>query len=112
MVCLPPRKSDGVVGFPRGGYRTYLANCGLIGKLHMISDMDEEDVAREIRSIFKGPMKGKADFQFQYLQATVVAQNPQLRLLKVNPSSGHHFKFRACLGNQGLFLYWLRRSLI
>ena len=70
VVCLTPRKSDGVVSFPRGGYRTYLAYCGLIGKLHMTSDMDEEDVAREIRSIFKGPMMDKLDFQFQYLQAT------------------------------------------
>ena len=70
VVCLPPKKSDGVVSFSRGGYRTYLANCGLIGKLHMTSDMDEEDVAREVRSIFQGPMKGKADFHFQYLQAT------------------------------------------
>ena len=70
VTCLPPRKSDGVISFPRGKYRTGLANCGLIGKLHMTSEMDEEDMAREIRSIFKGPMKGKADFHFQYLQAT------------------------------------------
>ena len=70
VLCLPPRKSDGVLSFPRGKYRTYLANCGLIEKLHMNSDMDEEDVAREVRSIFKGPMKGKADFRYQYLQAT------------------------------------------
>ena len=70
VLCLHPRKSNGVISFPRGKYRTYLANCGLIGKLHMTSDMDEEDLAREIRSIFKGPMKGKADFRFHYLQAT------------------------------------------
>ena len=63
VLCLPPRKSNGVISFPRGKYRTYLANCGLIGKLHMTSDMDEEDVAREIRSIFKGPMKqGRLSF--------------------------------------------------
>lgn len=36
----------------------------------MTSEMNEEDVASEIRSIFKGPMKGKTDFRFQYLQAT------------------------------------------
>ena len=71
VLCLPPRKSGGgVISFPRGKYRTYLANCGLIGKLHMTSEMDEEDVAREIRSIFNRPMKGKSDFRFQYLQAT------------------------------------------
>ena len=70
VTYLPPRKSDGVISFPRGKYCTGLANCGLIGKLHMTSEMDKEDVAREIRSIFKEPMKGKADFHFQYLQAT------------------------------------------
>ena len=70
---LTPRKSDGAVSFPRGGYRTYLANCGLIWKLHMTSDMDKEDVAREIRSIFKGPMKGKAS-NFNIYKPLVVAQ--------------------------------------
>lgn len=70
VLCLPPRKSGSVISFPRGKYRTDLANSGLIGKLHMTSEMDEEDVAREIRSIFKRPMKSKADFRFQYLQAT------------------------------------------
>ena len=59
-----------VISFPRGGCRTDLANYGLIGKLHMTSEMDEEDMAKEITSIFKGPMKGNDNFHFQYLQST------------------------------------------
>ena len=70
VLCLPPRKGGGVLSYPRGKYRAQLADCGLIGKLHMTSVMEEEDVAREIRSIFKGPMKDDANFQFQYLQST------------------------------------------
>ena len=40
MICLPPRKSNGVLSFARGEYHTYLANCGLIGKLHMTLDFE------------------------------------------------------------------------
>ena len=42
-----------------------MANCGLMGKLHMSSDMDEDDLAKEIRSIFKGPMKDDPNFRFE-----------------------------------------------
>jgi len=41
-----------------------------MGKLHMSSDMDEDDLAKEIRSIFKGPMKDDPNFRFEYLQST------------------------------------------
>ena len=100
VLCLPTRKSNGVISFPSGKYRTYLANCGLIGKFHMTSDMDEEDVAREIRSIFKGPMKGKADFRFHYLQATGGGTKSLTVPAQVSLSSGRLFKFLACLGSQ------------
>ena len=36
----------------------------------MTSEMDEEDVAKEITSIFKGPMKDNDNFCFQYPQST------------------------------------------
>lgn len=70
VLCLPRQKGGGVASFPRGKYRTKLADCGLIGKLHMTSEMDDDDVAREIRSIFKGPMRDNSNFKFQYLQST------------------------------------------
>ena len=70
VFCLPQGKGASVLSFPRGKYRTDLVKRGLMGKLHMTSDMDEEDLALEIRSIFKGPMKNNPNFQFQYLQST------------------------------------------
>ena len=42
----------------------------------MTLDMSAEDVAGEVRSIFKGPIKEHTNFHFQYLQATGVAPNP------------------------------------
>jgi len=70
VICLPSRAGGYNIGFPRGSYRSYLARCGLTGKLHITSEMSEEEVATEIRSIFKGPMKGNVHFQFQYIQPT------------------------------------------
>ena len=43
----------GNISFPRGDYRAFLASCGLIGKLHLTSEMTEEEVAAEIRTVFK-----------------------------------------------------------
>lgn len=70
--CLPAdtKSVGGNISFPRGNYRGFLAGCGLIGKLRLTSEMNEEEVASEIRSIFKEPMKGDSEFRFQYLQAT------------------------------------------
>ena len=89
VVCFP-RNARGVgntVKFPRGKYKAYLASCGLMGKLHMTSEMDEEDVASEIRGIFKRQMNNDSNFRFQYLQAagggtnllTVPAQSPSFK---------------------------------
>ena len=76
-----------MISFPQGKYRGYLASSGLIGKLHMTSEMSEEDVASEIRSVFKIPMNDNSDFQFLYFQAagggtkalTVPAQSPSFK---------------------------------
>lgn len=74
-MCLPNSreifsKGGGAIKFPRGKYRSLLASLGLIGKLHLTSEMTEEDVANEIRLIFKGPMKEDPNFPFVYLQST------------------------------------------
>ena len=62
--------SAAVFSYPHGKYRTKLATYGLIGKLNVSSDMNDDDVAAEIRSIFKGPMNNDPNFQFLYLQPT------------------------------------------
>ncbi len=62
--------SKGVINYPRGKYRAKLARYGLIGKLHLSGDMTDDDVAAEIRSIFKGPMNNDLNFPFLYLQPT------------------------------------------
>ena len=41
---------------------------GLIGKVHLSSDMDESDIKREIRSVFRRPMGGDPEFPFVFLQ--------------------------------------------
>ena len=89
VLCLPKNaKAVGnMISFPRGKYRAYLASAGLIGKLHMTSEMSDEDVASEIRSIFKSLMNDNSNFRFQYLQAagsgtkalTVPAQSPSFK---------------------------------
>ena len=74
VLCLPNSRqnmsSGGNIKFPRGKYRSELAKEGLIGKLHLTSEMTDVDVANEIRSIFSGPMGNNAEFPFLYLQPT------------------------------------------
>lgn len=59
-----------VVPYPRSHYRSELGACGLIGKIHITSDMSVQEVEQEVRSVFTRPMKGSGTFQFMYLQPT------------------------------------------
>ena len=69
IVCLPECLCiRGSIKYPRGKYRARLGNLGLIGKIHLTSDMTVEEVASEVRSVFKKPMSERANFPFQYLQ--------------------------------------------
>lgn len=76
IICLPQtrklRKNDAanILSYPRKKYRAQLAAWGLIGKLHLTSDMTVDDVAAEVRSVFKGPMSNNPSFQFTFLQST------------------------------------------
>ena len=45
--------TDSSTLFSQGRYRARQANNGLIGKLHITSEMDDNDVTQDIRSIFK-----------------------------------------------------------
>ncbi len=74
IVCLPKQTKNGeilnVIPYPRNRYRAELGAGGLIGKVHITSEMTVEDVQTEVRSVFKEPMKGSESFQFIYLQPT------------------------------------------
>ena len=74
VVCLPQsvhnKGRDGGISFPRGDYRNYLGRCGLIGKVRLTSEMTEEMVQSEIRSVFSQAMGGNTQFPFSYLQPT------------------------------------------
>ena len=71
IICLPKtEKSHSNVSYPRGKYRTKLGQMGLIGKIRLMSTMTEDEMEQEIRSVFKGPMNGRQDFPFVFLQPT------------------------------------------
>ena len=74
ILCIPNggRRSGGGISFPRGRYRGYLASSGLIGKLHLTSEMTDKDVEDEIRTVFRGPMQNNPSFPFLYLQSTAL----------------------------------------
>ena len=65
----------GNLSYPRGKYRNTLANYELIGKVHLTLKITDEDVANEIRSVFKEPMGHNPNFSFLYLQSTSSGSN-------------------------------------
>ncbi len=71
IICLP--KSFGahkdLIEKPKTKMkRQFLVRNKLVGKLKILSSMDEEEVFYEIRSIFRKPMRGDESFQFKILQ--------------------------------------------
>ena len=67
IICLPKsygRSSN--IPIPRS--HTQLSKNGLIGKIRLTSDMTQEDIFDEIRSVFRGPMQGSSTFLFDVLQ--------------------------------------------
>lgn len=48
--------------------RVYLTSSRLFGKLHLTSDISNEDVRREICFTFRGPMQNDPNFSLVYLQ--------------------------------------------
>lgn len=65
--------------------RDYLAKNGLIGKIRLLSDMSEKEILREIRSVFREPMRNNRYFLFSILQLTGGASK-SLTIPAVSPS--------------------------
>lgn len=71
IICLPRSylSKDGLVKIPRKkSVRDYLASNKLIGKIRLQSEMSEEDIMKEIRSVFRRPMGDTSNFSFKILQ--------------------------------------------
>ena len=79
ILSIPKGTTRSGVGsgitYPRGKYRAYLASAGLIGKLHLTSEMSDKDVEQEIRSIFRGPMQNNPVFLFHIFNVLVEGLN-------------------------------------
>ena len=74
IICLPQSKhncaNSSSFSYPRGNYRAMLGKMGLIGKLHLSSHMNEDDVKKEIRSVFQAPMGNDPDFPFVFFASS------------------------------------------
>lgn len=86
IICLPHwhATKDETIEIPRS--RDDLSKHGLIGKVRLSSDMTEEEVLDEIRSIFHTQMNDDPFLKFHILQATG-GTNKSLTILAVSSSS-------------------------
>ncbi len=68
--CYPKYcKYEGGIAIPRKK-RSMLSSYGLIGKVHLESDWQEEELFAEIRSVFANAMSNDEAFPFQILLLT------------------------------------------
>jgi hypothetical protein len=79
-----------------------------MGKIHIVEDMTVEQVAVEVRSVFKGPMNNRNDFPFQYLQPTGSGSRT-LSVPSVSSSFNWTAKQVARLGGTTgtIYIFWL-----
>ena len=68
IICLPQEccKSN-IIHIPRN--REGLSKDGLIGRIRLTSEMSEDEIFDEIRSVFRIPMAGTDHFSFDVLQS-------------------------------------------
>ena len=97
IICLPS-SSGSTITFPRGRKHTQLGAMGLIGKMRLTSNMSVTEVEEEIRSVFQGPMGGRHDFRFHFLQPTGVGSR-SLAIPSVSSSFEWSAQQVAKLGN-------------
>ena len=69
IICIPQSRRNIMQGVnfmnPRGKHRSYLESIGLIGKLHLTSEMSEY-VVTDITSVFKVQKDENPHFAFVY----------------------------------------------
>ena len=70
IVCLPFSypSTGGRYAIPRKDTRANLASNGLIGKIRLASNMEEDEIMDEIRSVFASAMGHDCTFPFSLLQ--------------------------------------------
>ncbi len=97
------------IPYPRGKCRANLARQGLLGKVHLSSDMSIEDVQNEIRSVFKSTMGNDVAFLFKYLQASGGGSR-SLTIPSVSASFRWTAQQVAKLGNQKNIIYIMAKK--
>ena len=93
IMCLPHSflKRGDVINIPRKkNVRHFLAANKLVGRIQLNSNMDELDIFKEIRSVFRVPMGYCEDFKFKILQSS----GGDSRSLIV-PELSHSYKWSA-----------------
>ena len=70
IMCIPRSFANGNdITIPRGQIRSSLATRGLSGKLRLNTNMTEEEIFSEIRSVFSKVMNNDEKFKFEILQS-------------------------------------------
>ena len=77
-----------------------------MGNIHIVEDMAVEQVAAEVRSVFKEPMNNQSNFPFHYLQPTG-SSTRTLSVPSVSSSFSWTAKQVARLGNTSGTIYIL-----
>ena len=77
IVCLPFCYSSkhGKYAIPRSETRATLASSGLIGKVRLSSDMSQDQILTEIRSVFSAEMNENQNFPISFLQRSGQGSN-------------------------------------
>lgn len=67
IICLPKDHVSNAqdIPIPRGRTRVELAKMGLVGKIRLNSEMEEDDIREEICSAFSKPMAQSTTFSFE-----------------------------------------------
>ena len=93
--------------YPRGKYQAHLGTLGLMGKIHITEDMSVEEVAMEVRSVFKEPMDSRNDFPSATCNLPTGSGSRTLSIPSVSSSFCWTAKQVAQLGNNTGTIYIL-----
>lgn len=108
--CLPRSfiRDDGSIPIPRSVKKcTLLCANGLIGKIRLTSEMSEEEIMNEIRSVFEKPFGYDDNFQFDILQT---GGNAMKSLVIPSLSSSYKWTASTVAGNAKSKIYIVASS--